>query len=380
MAVIAKTNRPLYRAYLLKVPSVDAPMAAKIREARMIVLGKTNTPEFGMLPVTESALNGICHNPWDPQLTAGGSSGGAAASVAAGITALAHGTDGAGSLRIPAACCGVFAVVPGPGALPAVQRPTLAGMPREGVISRTVGDAVLFLQAMKALGPGEVVRSPATHRFEGMKVIAASSPPIECTVDPGCVAAMWGVADVLSNAGCEVVDATPDWYSDRILNDMMILRSSIPVGYGDPDESLLDRTTLMTLTIAKGTSMAEMHRALVRSHTYASRAVSILGEDSVLMTPTTARTRLPHGWVTEPDNPEELFKRAAAFAPFTALANLAGLCAVSLPIRSASDEHPVGVQLMAKPAMFPGILRLAATVEQHGSWCFGVANSDRSHS
>src|SRR5712691_3850126 len=137
------------RAFADYVPDFDVAVVRRLKEAGFIVLGKTNTPELGITAVTESELNGPCRNPWDTTRTPGGSSGGAAAAVAAGLAPAAHGSDGGGSIRIPASCCGLFGIKPARGRVsPAPYGDVLAGLATSGPITRSVRDAAALLDAM----------------------------------------------------------------------------------------------------------------------------------------------------------------------------------------------------------------------------------------
>ncbi|WP_152991539.1 amidase [Frankia sp. R43] len=372
------------RAFAEHVPPHDAPVVGRMKAAGAAVFAKTSTSEFGILPVTEPELNGVCRNPWDHTLSAGGSSGGAAASVAAGVTAVAHGSDGAGSLRIPASCCGVFAVMPGPGRLPVTPRPALGAGAQDGVVSRTVADAIYWLTALGALDLDEVALAVSEDPWpaDDHRIVLTNVPPVDCEVDPVCTAAAVAAANLLAGAGCRVEEAAPDWSADAVLDDLMLVRSTVPVAYGDPRPEMLDATTRAGLELAGRTSALDLHRAIARLGAYTQRASRVLAEGDVLLTPTVARPSVPHGWVTAPAHPADVFRRAAHFAPFAAFANLAGLCAVSLPLGApgapgasgvpgalgAAASVPVGVQLMARPRDLAGLLGLALRLERLAPW------------
>src|SRR5207249_1886731 len=153
------------RAFAAYVPSVDSAAVRRLKEAGFILLGKTNTPEFGGRPVTESELNGVCRNPWDLELTPGGSSGGSAAALAAGLCPVAHGSDGGGSIRIPASCCNLFGLKPSRGRVsPAPYGSGSLGLGTSGPIARTVRDASALLDVMAGYEPGDSYVAPAPER------------------------------------------------------------------------------------------------------------------------------------------------------------------------------------------------------------------------
>ena len=143
------------RAYADYVPDFDVAVVRRLKEAGFIVIGKTNTPELGITAVTESELNGPCRNPWDTSRTAGGSSGGAAAAVAAGLAPAAHGSDGGGSIRIPASCCGLFGIKPARGRVSPAPYGGLEGFSTSGPLTRTVLDAAALLDVMAGYETGD---------------------------------------------------------------------------------------------------------------------------------------------------------------------------------------------------------------------------------
>src|SRR5829696_3832140 len=152
------------RAFAENVATFDAVVVQKLKAAGAIVLGKTNTPEFGTIPVTESELNGDCRNPWDLERTPGGSSGGAAAAVAAGLAPAAQGTDGGGSIRIPASCCGLVGLKPSRGRISPAPFLSYEGLSTSGPLARTVRDIALLLDVMAGSEPGDRYTLPLPDR------------------------------------------------------------------------------------------------------------------------------------------------------------------------------------------------------------------------
>jgi len=357
------------RAFAGHVPTKDAPLAAAMKAAGMVIVGKTNTPEFGILPTTESELNGICRNPWSLDWSAGGSSGGAAASVAAGLTAVAQGSDGAGSIRIPASCCGVFGVVLPHGRVPTSERVAVGRGPQDGVFGRSVADVLYYLTGMNAISERELdlaLEVACSGRPES--VVLSCTPPIDCFVDPACEEAAHRAAELLGVSGCQISERKFEWASESIMNDMMLLRSVIPVSFGDPAPELLDRSTRNALRLSEQLCALELQRTHLRLHGYAQRILTLFAEDEVLLTPVVARPGVRHGWITEPSDPVEVFRRAAEFAPFAAFVNLAGLCAVSVPLGWSSDGLPIGVQLASRPGKLASLLGLSARLERLAPW------------
>ena len=172
----------------------DAAVVRRIRDAGFVIIGKTNTPEFGSIGMTESELNGDCRNPWDVSRTPGGSSGGAAAAVAAGLAPVAHGSDGGGSIRIPASCCNLFGIKPSRGRVsPAPYGSGSLGLGTSGPIARTVRDAAALLDVMSGYEPGDFYVAPTPERpflaeadeAPGrLRIAVTTEPPIDMPVDP----------------------------------------------------------------------------------------------------------------------------------------------------------------------------------------------------
>ncbi len=197
------------RAFADYVPAADASVVRRMKDAGFLVLGKSNTPEFGITCVTESELNGACRNPWDTTRTPGGSSGGAAAAVAAGVLPLAHGTDGGGSVRIPASCCGLFGIKPSRGRVS--PAPNVSGsleLSQSGPISVTVRDAAAFLDAIAGYEPGDAHWAPPPERPfldevgadpGRLRIAFTASPAIPYDVDPRLVDVTRRAADALTD-------------------------------------------------------------------------------------------------------------------------------------------------------------------------------------
>ena len=216
------------RAFADYVPAADSAVVRRIKDAGFIVLGKSNTPEFGSTCVTESVLNGACRNPWDPERTPGGSSGGAAAAVAAGVMPLAHGSDGGGSIRIPASCCGLFGIKPSRGRVsPAPYVSGSLELSQSGPLSVSVRDAAAFLDALAGYEPGDAHwATPPERPFLDevgadpgrLRIAFTTEPPIPFDVDPRVVAVARDAADALAALGHEVVDGGPQWSDETLLS------------------------------------------------------------------------------------------------------------------------------------------------------------------
>jgi amidase len=363
------------RAFADYVPAEDSALVRRIRAAGFIVLGKTNTPEFGTTVVTESNLNGICRNPWNPSHTPGGSSGGAAAAVAAGLAPLAQGGDGAGSIRIPASCCGLFGLKPTRGLTSTAPSGNVHGFAVYGPLARTVADAAAFLDAISGPEPGDPHAAPPPVRPfldevgtppGRLRVALVLDPPTSTSVDPVCAGVAREAAALLAELGHDIDEVSISWRED--LRELYtIVWQTIPSVYVS-DTSQLDPLNAAFAARAASTSSVEYIQAFLRLQQYGRKVAAFCAGYDVVLTPTLALPPVPVGWVREPEDPWEQHERAMEFAPFTAPANLAGLPAVSVPFGWTDDGLPVGVQLVASAGEEPLLLRLSAQIEEARPW------------
>jgi amidase len=365
------------RAFAGYVPAADTATVRRIRAAGFTILGKTNTPEFGITCVTESELNGACRNPWDTSRTPGGSSGGAAAAVAAGVLPLAHGSDGGGSIRIPASCCGLFGLKPSRGRVsPAPYVSGSLELSQQAGLSVTVRDAAAFLDVLAGYEPGDAHWAPPPERpfLEEvgrdpgrLRVALTVEPPIHFDVEPGVAGVARAAADALAALGHEVVEATPPWRDDSLLRWFSRLWQMTPAFYPVEDPSVLEPMNRALLEQAHETSSVEYAQAVGSLQRLARRTVAFWDEVDVVLTPTLALLPVPIGWIFEPDDPWEQFARGGRMTPFTPLPNLTGQPAASVPF-GVVDGLPVGIQLIGPPAGEAVLFRLAGQLEAAHPW------------
>jgi len=365
------------RAFADYVPQADSALVRRLRQAGFVILGKSNTPEFGITAVTESDLNGACRNPWNTKVTPGGSSGGAAAAVAAGVLPLAHGSDGGGSIRIPASCCGLFGLKPSRGRVS--PAPFVSGsleLAQNAGISVTVRDAAAFLDVVAGYEPGDAHWAPPPERPfldevgadpGRLRIAFTTEPPIPYEVDPRVAAVARGAADALAALGHDVTERAPSWTHDALLPWFARLWQLSPALFPVQDESLLMPINRTLAQHARATSSVELAQAVVALQTLARSVVGLWQDVDVVLTPTLARTPVPIGWIFEPDDPWEQFNRGAEFTPFTPLVNVTGQPAASVPFGTV-DGLPVGIQLIGPPAGEAILFRLAAQIEQARPW------------
>ena len=365
------------RAFADYVPDADAAVVRRMKQAGFVVLGKSNTPEFGITAVTESELNGACRNPWDSERTPGGSSGGAAAAVASGALALAHGSDGGGSIRIPAACCGLFGLKPSRGRVS--PAPFVSGsleLSQSGPLSVTVRDAAAFLDVIAGYEWGDAHILPAPERpfLEEvgrepgrLRIAFTDVPPIPHPLDPGAVAVARAAADALAALGHDVVERTPPWRDENLLRSFAVLWQTSPALFPVRDRSLLMPLNRALAESADRASSVALAQATVALQRAARQVVAFWQDVDVVLTPALAKPPVPIGWIFEPDDPWKQFARGGEFTPFTPLVNVTGQPAACVPF-DVVDGLPVGIQLIGPPVGEALLLRLAAQLEQAHPW------------
>jgi amidase len=367
------------KSYADLVPDVDHHVVRRMREAGFIFLGKTNTPELGAFAVTESELNGACRNPWDLSRTPGGSSGGAASALAAGLMPVAHGNDGGGSIRIPSSCCGVFGIKPSRGRIS--QGPDVGdaifGLDTEGPIARSVADAAALLDVMAGYETGDPYWTPAPDRpfadeaaaAPGRLRIAVTTRPVwDAPVHPECQAAVDAAAALLDELGHDIVEAEPDWSDASVFPALRTLFQTVVAYTPFDDFSVLEPANRILAENGRRTSSLDLVRALVVLQGYARRVVGLFDDFDVLVSPVCAQPPVPIGSVFADDDPWQVGSTMMDFIPYTPVANITGQPAVSVPLHWTADGLPVGVMLVGRPVAEATLIRLAAQLEQARPW------------
>ena len=361
------------------VPDFDSAMVGRLRRAGFTFLGKTNTPEFGSRSVTESELNGACRNPWDTSRTSGGSSGGAAAALAAGLCGISQGSDGGGSIRIPASCCGVFGLKPSRGRISGA--PTfgaiIEGFATSGPIARTVKDAAALLDVQAGYEVGDPYwATPPERPFADevgrdpgrLRIAVAVTPPFVAEIDPLCEEAARAAGHLLESLGHHVVEATPDWADPEYLELFGTVWAGSSAYFGMAPRDAVEPLNRALAERADRITVTEYVTTMTKIHRLARRIVAFWNDIDVLVTPGLAMQPVPVGWGLEPDDVWEQFDRGWAFTPFTQVANLTGQPAASLPLYWTAEGLPLGVQVVGPPTGEALLLRLCAQVEAARPW------------
>ena len=368
------------KAFAENVPVADASVVRRLRSAGFTIIGKTNTPEFGTIGMTESELNGDCRNPWDTTRTPGGSSGGAAAAVAAGLAPLAHASDGGGSIRIPSSCCGLFGIKPSRGRVsPAPFVSGSLGLGTSGPIARTVRDAAALLDAMAGNEPGDMYVAPRPERRfldeadqppGRLRIAVTTDPPIAVPVDPVCAGAARAAGELLTELGHDVIDASPPWQSDEIIAHFIRVWQTGPATAGVDDLSLLEPINRMLAEDARATPSPQYVASVMQLQQNTRRVLPFWNDVDVLVTPTLALKPVPIGWTwADADgDPYRAFASQWLWTPFTAIVNITGQPAASVPLHWSDEGLPIGVQLIGRPFAEATLVRLAAQLEEARPW------------
>jgi amidase len=371
------------------VPEVDSATVRKLRAAGAIIVGKTNTPELGILPVTEPDLFGPCRNPWDTGRTPGGSSGGSGAAVASGMVSLAHGNDGGGSIRIPASCCGLFGLKPTRGRVSWAPEWTegAIGLPTDGVLSRTVLDTAVALDQIAGYEPGDSYLLPApsstfaeaARREPGkLRVGFTTESPNGAPVDPECQQAVRDAVELLGSLGHEVEEAD-------LPSDEGFVEDFIKVWIGGTGDELhtferwlgapLDRSKIEPLTaqmeeIANGLSATDLLVAMDGLRRISRQILAFWTGHDILVTPTLAKPPIEIGALrpAEGEPPIQMLMNSATWVTFTPVFNVTGQPAMSMPLHQTPEGLPVGVHFVGAPAAEELLLSLAGQVEQARPW------------
>lgn len=377
--LIAVEGAPLCfgsRAYAGNVAGSDAPAVARLRAAGAIVIGKTTTSEMGCKAVGDSPLTGATRSPWDPACTAGGSSAGAAASVAAGVTPVAIGTDGGGSIRIPAALNGLVGFKAQFGRVPVYPHSATPELAHVAPIARSVRDIALLLQVLAghdARDPGSLLQPPpdfqrAVAAAPGRMRIAWSPTFGYATPDPEVVALVEATVQALARAGCHVELVVAPFGPDPADVWSQIFYGQVAARYGDViDErpELIDPAVLPLLREA-ATRPALVHaRALAARRQLYDRMRQLFERFDVLVSPTLPVASVPVG-IDVPAGQEG--RNLVTWASYTYPFNLTGSPAASVPAGRTASGHPVGMQVAGRPGSETDLLSLCAAVEASRPW------------
>jgi amidase len=364
----------------------DHNVVRRLREAGFVVVGSTTLPEWGILPWTNTKRFGPTRNPWDPARTSGGSSGGSATAVAAGMVPIAHANDGGGSTRIPAACCGLVGLKPQRNRISLAPEITESFLAVDGVLTRTVHDTAMALDVLAgyetgdgswAPPPGEPFAAAAARTPQQVRVAVVTNPPIDAPLDTARVDAVHEAGRVLEALGHHVEEAEAPWRDDTLVTAFTALFAPLvmmQVAFGrivhgrEPTQEEMEPISWTLWELVGGMSALDSHLATARLQLFARRLLSWMAQYDVVVAPSLAEAPVlldEVDWRT--DDPMGLFERSAAFTPYTAVANVTGQPAISVPL-TEHEGLPVGVQLFGRPAGEADLLAIATALEAARPW------------
>jgi len=374
---------------------VDHNVVRRLKDAGFVIVGSTTLPEYGILPVTETARFGATRNPWDTDRTPGGSSGGSAAAVASGMVPIAHANDGGGSTRIPAACCGLVGLKPQRGRISLAPELGYQFLVQDGVLTRTVAETAQLLDVLAGYELGDIAWAPdpaapfaqlAAREPGRLRIAVVTTPPLAgATVDPVHLRALRDAAELLASLGHEVEEvADVPWAVPGVLKlftasfgPAVMLQTAFAgmVSGREITADVMEPLSWAIWELCAGITSTQAALADAQLQGFARAIVTWTAQWDVLLMPSLAQAPVPIGTIDACSaNPMEDFARSGDFTPFTAISNLTGSPALSIPFAARPDDDPdspglpVGVQLVGQPADEGTLLALAAQIETARPW------------
>jgi len=368
----------------------DQELVLRHRRAGLVVVGKTNAPEFGILPTTEPRLFGPTRNPWDLDRTPGGSSGGTAAAVAAGLVPMGHANDGGGSIRIPASCCGLFGLKPtrARNTLAPALGDSLAGLVCEHGLTRSVRDSAALLDATGGPSAGDPYWAPPKERPYvtevgadpgRLRIAVSASAVTEVPVHEDCVRAVRETAHLCAELGHDVFDLAPEGLDGGLVTSafMTLYMAGVAAtiaGWSTrlgraPTADQFEPLTWAMREAGLGYTAADYLLAVAYLQSFSRQIAALFADFDVWLTPVLAEPPLPLGtFDAPPEQPLFPLLRAGAWVPFTPLANITGQPAMSVPLHWNGAGLPVGSHFIGRFGGEATLFRLAAQLEAARPW------------
>ena len=368
--------------------SADSEHVKRLKRAGLVIFGRTNTPELGLSLTCEPQLHGPTRNPWDVARISGGSSGGAAAAVAARMLPMAHASDGFGSIRVPAACCGLV------GLKPTRSRNTFApfsgeglgGLSTEHAVTLTLRDCAALLDATCGPGPGDPYIAPLPAgpflkevgtRPAKLRIAWTAAAPNGAKVESECLRVLAETAKLCADLGHHVEECDPDIDRAALVPTFLTLASANTVvnlashpSAGRPArEGEVERITWLTAKRGESVSGADYVRATQAAHRLGRQMAAFHAEWDVLLTPGLSAAPVRLGWIDMMmEDVDEYWRRVFTFSPFTVCFNITGQPALMLPLGQSSDGLPLAVQFVARYGDEATLFRLGAQLEAARPW------------
>ncbi|MGA9254962.1 MAG: amidase [Candidatus Sulfotelmatobacter sp.] len=371
------------------VPEHDSELVVRLKRAGLVIVGKTNTPELGILPTTEPSLFGPSRNPWVSGRITGGSSGGSAAAVATGMVPMAHANDGGGSIRIPASCCGLFGMKPTRGRNPLGPDfgDIMNGLVAEHAVTRSVRDSAGLLDATAGPDTGDPYCAPPPARPflqevgadpGKLRIAFTTTAPSGVPIHADCVCAVHEAANLCSDLGHSVNEAAPTVDAERLVNSFTAIWS---VGCAEiiegaafltgrkPAPDQFEELTWVLAQQGHAISGPAYLLAVNALQGIARQVARFFANYDIWLTPTLAEPPLPLGsFDARPGNPLYGLQRAVAFVPFTPVCNATGQPAMSVPLFWNAEGLPVGTHFVGRFGEEATLFRLAAQLETARPW------------
>lgn len=365
----------------------DTNLVRRIRDAGFVIVGKTKLPEYGLMPVTDPTRGGPARNPWDLTRTPGGSSGGSAAAVAAGMVPIAHANDGGGSTRIPAACTGLVGLKPQRGRISLGPELGDGFLVIDGVLTRTTAETAAVLDLLEGYETGDATwATPPEHPYAKsvdhapgrLRIAWTTEPPIDAEVDPLAAAATERAAAALEQLGHEVEIAEPGWRSETLVplfsaafgpqgSTQIIFAQMLAQREATPED--MEPLSWMVWQQSQALSAPFYLAAMTQLNDFARGFLGFFDRYDLLLTPALAERPVKIGEIDpRAEDPAATFARSGRFTPFTAAANVTGQPAISIPVEQGEDGLPLAVQLMAGPGREDILLQVSAQLEAANPW------------
>jgi len=375
------------RLYAGDVAKADSPLTALYRAAGLVVFGKTNTPELGLEPVTEPAMFGPTRNPWDLARTSGGSSGGAAAAVAAGIVPAAHASDGGGSIRIPAACCGLFGLKPSRGRVSSAPKDEgWGGFSCGHVVSWSVRDSALLLDIAGQPQPGDPYwTAPPARPFAAsaaedparLRIAFTTEAFASSGLDPECAQAVLDAARLCADLGHHVEEANPPIDRASLAAAGQVISASVAADLDavaarrgrpiSPDE--VEPVTWASYERGRAIGAPLYIQSLRAAHALGRAVAGFFQDYDILICATLGSPAVPIGHLMgDPPDADGYARRLFAFMPNTQPFNITGQPAASIPLAMSRGGLPIGVQFVARQAEDARLFSLAGQLERAAPW------------
>jgi amidase len=369
-------------------PAADSEHVGRLKEAGLVIFGRTNTCEVGLSLTCEPQLYGPTRNPWDLSRISGGSSGGAAAAVGARMLPMAHATDGFGSIRAPAACCGLVGLKPtrARNTMAPYAGEALGGLAAEHAVTLSVRDCAALLDATAGGGIGDPYFAPPPARPflqevstdpDQLRIAYTTVAPNGAAVEADSLRALREIAALCSDLGHRVEEANPDIDGKLVVPTFLTIASantvvnlaSHPSAGRPPREDEVERVTWGTARMGEKVSGADYVRAIHTAHRLGRQMAAFHSRFDVLLTPGLASVPVKLGWIDMMlEDVDEYWRRVFTFSPFTVWFNLTGQPAMMLPLARSDEGLPLAVQLVARHGGEATLFRLAAQLENARPW------------